>query len=165
VSLEQLIFLVLFLVLPLIQAIRRGRSRPAGDELEREEEEPRWAGPREPPAYEPPVYQPPVYQPPVHQPPVHQPPVYQPPVYQQRVPVPPVHPAPVYAHEVPSLPQRAAAAPTPRRPERKTQKPKLLPARAEPRLRSSVVPRDRKSQRRAMVLMAVFGPPRALDRS
>jgi hypothetical protein len=53
-------------------------------------------------------------------------------------------------------------APPPAREE--PNRPSPSPRHAAPRRRPALVQRDRESLRRAVVLMTVFGPPRALDR-
>ena len=95
--------------------------------------------PREAPD-EPASYWPPTPEPPASEPPAPPPPVALPTVY------------------------TSIAAPPPREEPVRPPPPPPPPRLAAPRRRAALVPRDREGLRRAVALMAVFGPPRAQDR-
>jgi hypothetical protein len=130
-SIEQLIVLIIFVVIPLIQALRRTREKQREPDFETEAD----------PSHEPLAHWPPAAEP-VFRPP---PPEYQPPV------VPP--PARAVPRE--ARPARRPAGPVARNPER--------PGHLAALRRLGLSPNDHQSLRRAMVLMAIFGRPRALD--
>jgi hypothetical protein len=75
----------------------------------------------------------------------------------------PVHADPVYLPRASTPPPREPSAPAPRRPDPPAPTKPPAPARPEFPRRTGLVFTDRESMRRAMVLMAIFGPPRAMD--
>jgi hypothetical protein len=143
-SIEQLLVFLILVGLPLIRALRAAleKRRQTSPELPRDARDARDApdapdAPDELASYWPPAPEPPAPEPPAPEPPAPRPPVAVPTVYTSIAPPPP--------REEPDRP------PPP-------------PRHASFRRRAAWVPRDQESLRRAVVLMTVFGPPRALDR-
>jgi hypothetical protein len=142
-SLEQLIFIALFILVPLVRAIAERRQKRRQEEAA--EALSQTTGSSEIPDY--PSYEPPAW-------PV---PAYPVPTF----PTPP---------QLPTLPPAARVVPTPSvRPPAPEPPPRLL---ADPtRLRRTahartrgLVPQSRAELRRALLLVEILGPPRALER-
>ena len=133
-SLEQLIVLFILVGLPLIRALRAALEKR------------RQAGH---PAQHEEVDEPVFYVPPVPEPPARYP------VFEAPPEAPPVE-APVVR------PEFGVTAPS-RRHEEPVRHPPV-PSRSHRRPPAASIPRDRATLRHAMVLMTIFGPPRALDR-
>ena len=137
-SLEQLIFIVIFLLFPLVRTIAERRNKRRQEERAQELFETATA---EPPASS-------------------FPPDWPAPVFQDAplpVPAPPPRPAP---------PSGPVAAPRPRAEEVEPERPlrqaaSLRSARARAR---AGVPRTQAELRRALLLVEILGPPRALER-
>jgi hypothetical protein len=143
VSIEQLFFLLLFVLVPLARTLAERRRQQRAAQIERAYEEATPADVRGSPSLATPAWPAPEFP------------------QAPRVPAPVVYvPAPAQVF----VPARAAHEPAPRAPER----PRTLPdpvrslraARTQSRM---TIPRDRASLRKAMLLVEILGPPRALD--
>jgi hypothetical protein len=139
-SLEQLVFIALFILVPLVRTIveRRNKQRQEEEAAELFETTANQEAPSYP-SYEPPAWSPPPYPAPA--------PAYSPP------PPAPVVVAPVAPSVRPPPPPSA---------QRPVSDPARILRTARARTREAV-PRSREELRRAFLLVEILGPPRALQ--
>jgi hypothetical protein len=142
VSIEQLFFLLLFVLVPLARTLAERRRQQRAAQIERAYEETTPAEVRRGPRGETPAWP-------------------------QEFPPAPRPPAPVVYVPAPAqvfVPPRAAAEPAQRAPERPRTLPDPVRSLRAARTRSPVaIPRERAALRRAMLLVEILGPPRGLD--
>jgi hypothetical protein len=79
-------------------------------------------------------------------------------------PWPPIALPPVHPPSAPAPPPPPEPAPRALAPVREESARRAPPSRHTSRRPTAMIPRDRESLRRAMVMMTVFGPPRSLER-
>jgi hypothetical protein len=143
VSIEQLVFLLLFVLVPLARTLAERWRQKRAAEVERAYEEATPVDVREGPRLDIPAWPAPER------------------TQAPRVPAPVVYvPAPAQVF----VPPRAAHEPAPRAPERPRALPEPVRSLRAARTQSHMtVPRDRASLRKAMLLVEILGPPRGLD--
>jgi len=138
-SLEQLLFIALFILVPIVRTLAERRNKQRAEEAQKRFESLESLETPDPPSFERPAWS------------VPAPPPLRPPA-----------PAPAPALSAPTPPAPSARPPTPdaaRRPPPDLAR-NLRSARARTR---AAVPRDRAELRRAFLLVEILGPPRALE--
>src|SRR5688572_5204898 len=134
-SLEQLLFLALFIIVPLVRAFAERRNKQRAEEAAKRFESTARSEFPDPPSFDPPEW---------------------------AVPSPPPIRRPAPVATIPSPPVPSARPPAPEATRRPAAYPvrSLRSARARTR---AAVPRDRAELRRAFLLVEILGPPRALE--